>query len=50
VQTFTISGIDEQGRPFRSDAVDLYPLRDARIARKDTYWKQLPPVIPDSSA
>jgi len=50
VQTFTISGIDEHGRPFRSDAVDLYPLRDARIARKDTYWKQLLPVIPDSSA
>ena len=40
VQTFTVSGVDATGRRFSSDAVDLYPLRDGRITRKQTYWKQ----------
>ena len=40
VQTFTVSGVDANGRRFASDAVDLYPLREGRIVRKQTYWKQ----------
>jgi ketosteroid isomerase-like protein len=40
VQTFVVSGVDGDGRRFNSAAVDLYPLRDGRIARKQTYWKQ----------
>lgn len=40
VQTFVVSGIDADGRRFSSEAVDLYPLRDGRITRKQTYWKQ----------
>ena len=39
VQTFTISGINERGMPFEVAAVDLYPIVDDRIAKKDTYWK-----------
>lgn len=39
VQTFTVSG-REDGRPFHARAVDLYPVRDGRITRKDTFWKQ----------
>ncbi|MEM7098558.1 MAG: nuclear transport factor 2 family protein [Pseudomonadota bacterium] len=38
VQTFTISGLD-CGTPFHADVVDLYPVRDGQITRKDTYWK-----------
>ena len=40
VQTFTISGF-EDGQPFSARAVDLYPVRDGRISKKDTYWKYL---------
>ena len=40
VQTFTISGSSD-GEPFHAKAVDLYPVRDGRITRKDTFWKQL---------
>ena len=40
VQTFTITGT-EDGTPFHADAVDLYPIRNNRITRKDTYWKYL---------
>ena len=40
-QTFRVSGTDEHGRPFDVMAVDLYPVRDGRIAAKDTYWKQV---------
>jgi len=40
VQTFNVSGIDSNGRRFNCGAVDLYPLRDGLIARKQTYWKQ----------
>ena len=42
VQTFTISG-REDGQPFQARAVDLYPVREGRIAMKDTYWKYQPP-------
>jgi ketosteroid isomerase-like protein len=38
VQTFSIMGIAD-GAPFAADAVDLYPVREGRIAMKDTYWK-----------
>ena len=38
VQTFAIRGL-EDGKPFYARAVDLYPVRDGRITRKDTYWK-----------
>jgi ketosteroid isomerase-like protein len=41
VQTFTISGTDENGKGFQADAVDLYPIRDGQISRKDTFWKYL---------
>lgn len=40
VQTFVVSGIDEHGQAFNNAAVDLYPIRGGRIARKQTYWKQ----------
>jgi ketosteroid isomerase-like protein len=40
VQTFVVSGVDARGRRFHNAAVDLYPIRDGRIARKQTYWKQ----------
>lgn len=40
VQTFVISGV-ENGVRFHAKAVDLYPVRDDLIARKDTYWKYL---------
>ena len=41
VQTFTISGSDK-GTPFHADVVDLYPVQDGLITRKDTYWKYQP--------
>ncbi|MEL6984160.1 MAG: nuclear transport factor 2 family protein [Actinomycetota bacterium] len=40
VQTFTVSGVDGNGRRFHHAAVDLYPIRHGRIAAKQTYWKQ----------
>ena len=39
VQTFVVSGTDSRGHKFCSHAVDLYPLRDGRVAAKRTYWK-----------
>jgi len=43
VQTFSISGVEgssaDAGTPFQARAVDLYPVIDGRITRKDTYWK-----------
>ena len=39
VQTFTNHGIDENGQAFNWNVVDLYPVRDGRISKKDTYWK-----------
>ena len=40
VQTFVVSGL-EDGVAFHARAVDLYPVTDGRISRKDTYWKYL---------
>ena len=39
VQTFTISGIDQNGRAFEVAAVDLYTIESGLMAKKDTYWK-----------
>jgi len=39
LQTFEISGIDENGQTFRNRVVDLYTVVNGRIAVKDTYWK-----------
>jgi ketosteroid isomerase-like protein len=39
VSTFEVAGIDEGGAAFRVRAVDLYPVREGRIARKDSFWK-----------
>ena len=38
VQTFIIKG-QEDGQSFYAKAVDLYPIEQGRITRKDTYWK-----------
>ena len=32
--------IDENDEPFHWNVVDVYPVRDGKIAKKDTYWKQ----------
>ena len=40
VQTFVIRGF-EDGAPFHAKAVDLYPVMNGKIIRKDTYWKYL---------
>jgi len=40
VQTFVISGL-EDGIAFHANACDLYPVKNGRISRKDTYWKYL---------
>jgi len=39
LQMFTTQGIDEAGRQFHWNVVDVYPVRDGRITKKDTYWK-----------
>jgi ketosteroid isomerase-like protein len=43
VQTFVVSGVYETGLRFNNAAVDLYPVRDGKIARKQTYWKHAQP-------
>ncbi|MFT5172788.1 MAG: ketosteroid isomerase-like protein [Hyphomicrobiaceae bacterium] len=40
-QSFRVSGQDEHGAFFDVRAVDLYPVRNGRLAAKDTYWKQI---------
>lgn len=39
LQMFTSNGVDENGKEFHWNVVDVYPVRDGRIAKKDTYWK-----------
>ena len=39
LQMFTTTGVDENDQPFHWNVVDVYPVRDGRIAKKDTYWK-----------
>ena len=41
LQTFTTKGLDQSGAPFHVNVVDLYAVRDEKIYRKDTYWKQM---------
>ncbi|MFP6817578.1 MAG: nuclear transport factor 2 family protein [Pseudomonadales bacterium] len=40
LQTFTTKGVDESGVGFHVNVVDLYCVREDKIYRKDTYWKQ----------
>jgi len=37
---FATQGLDENDEPFQWNVVDVYPVRDGKIAKKDTYWKQ----------
>jgi ketosteroid isomerase-like protein len=39
LQMFTTQGTDEHGRDYHLNVVDVYPVRDGLISRKDTYWK-----------
>jgi len=39
LQMFTTMGIDENDEGFHWNVVDVYPVRDGRITKKDTYWK-----------
>ncbi len=39
LQMFTTQGTDENDQPFHWNVVDVYPVRDGRISKKDTYWK-----------
>mgnify|MGYP001585516464 FL=1 len=41
LQTFTTKGLDQYGAPFNVNVVDLYAVREEKIYRKDTYWKQM---------
>lgn len=41
VQTFRIIGADELGSRFDCRGVDLYMVRDGRLARKDSFWKHI---------
>ena len=40
LQMFTTQGLDENDELFHWNVVDVYPVRDGKIAKKDTYWKQ----------
>lgn len=37
--TFRVTGIDAEGKPFDRYGIDLYELRDGKIALKDSYLK-----------
>lgn len=37
--TFRVTGIDAKGQPFDRYGIDLYELRDGKIALKDSYLK-----------
>jgi ketosteroid isomerase-like protein len=37
--TFRATGIDHEGKPFDRYGIDLYEVRDGRIALKDSYTK-----------
>jgi ketosteroid isomerase-like protein len=39
LQMFTTKGLDENDREFHWNVVDVYPVRNGRISKKDTYWK-----------
>lgn len=40
VQTYRVQGLSNRFGEFDANGVDLYTIRDHRIARKDSYWKQ----------
>ena len=44
VQTFFVSGTDQDAGSFDVAAVDLYSLKNDLIWRKDTYWKRSRPA------
>ena len=37
--TFRVTGVDHAGKPFDRYGIDLYELRDGKIALKDSYLK-----------
>ena len=37
--TFRVTGIDHAGKPFDRYGIDLYELKDGKIALKDSYLK-----------
>jgi hypothetical protein len=37
--TFRVTGIDHAGAPFDRYGIDLYELKDGKIALKDSYLK-----------
>jgi hypothetical protein len=37
--TFRVAGIDHAGKPFDRYGIDLYELKDGKIALKDSYLK-----------
>ncbi|ETX04576.1 nuclear transport factor 2 family protein [Candidatus Entotheonella palauensis] len=41
VQTFRIVGADQHGSRFDCRGVDLYEIREDRVARKDSFWKHI---------
>ncbi|MFO7965155.1 MAG: hypothetical protein R6U50_14625 [Desulfobacterales bacterium] len=43
VSSFLVSGVDEFGKAFKVRAVDLYHVRNGKISRKDSYWKNVSP-------
>lgn len=40
LQTYRVTGISRRSGIFDANGVDLYLVRDGRIAIKDSYWKQ----------
>jgi len=46
VGTFRMTATRADGTPVDLRGCDLYTIRDGRIARKDTYWKQVVPPAP----
>ncbi len=41
IQTFRITGADQLGSRFDCRGVDLYDVREGRLARKDSFWKHI---------
>ena len=39
LQMFTTKGTDEYGKNYHLNVLDVYPVRNGLICRKDTYWK-----------
>jgi ketosteroid isomerase-like protein len=41
LQMFTTRGVDENDISYHVNVVDVYPVREGLICRKDTYWKNI---------